>query len=489
MIQPQGNSLVRPGFVRRARALACRTFGAIATAIVSFAMPAHAQTMFQWPDTAAHVSHYANMEDCLAADDRVKRSVVHREELTVWRDTIPINPRQALEPEPVEVAKTASQCAARFVEPNIDIRDFAPALTLFLAAGRDSDATALVARRVAAPARNARDRGIVVDSAVGIYLGARPARLDAAENLLLHRVRSSSDRVERLKTYATLLISTRDAGDTVRSRRAAQWIVSIADSLTLADRQSDAFERLADGNGGQLYIYDALDELTGFRTRMDSLKKSTMAYATLERANWSRATGERPEALQIPIGVKAAPLSAEHWYPASAGSSPRPTPGHPALILFLEHTSCIGDASTSDAHPAPECVSRMAEVRRIAERFPSLEIDIVMSTHGQFMYLSPPSPENEATLIRDWIDAHHVPGAVLGITTTQFWRLPAPDDRRIDKETPNLTHYSFGKSWKVGSGSMFLVDSEGIIADAWRLREEELGQFIEVLLNREHREK
>ena len=36
---------------------------------------------------------------------------------------------------------------------------------------------------------------------------------------------------------------------------------------------------------------------------------------------------------------------------------------------------------------------------------------------------------------------------------------------------------------------MFLVDSEGIIADAWRLREEELGQFIEVLLNREHREK
>jgi len=206
MMQPEGNSLVRPNLSRRARA--CDALAAIALAIASFAMPARAQTMFQWPDTSAQVSHYANMEDCLAADDRVKRSVVRREELTVWRDTIPINPRQALEPEPADVGKTASQCAARFVEPNVDIRDFAPALTLFLAAGRDSDAAALVSRRVAAPAKNARDRGIVVDSAVEIYLNARPARLDAAENLLLHRIRTSTDRVERLKTYATHL----DAG-------------------------------------------------------------------------------------------------------------------------------------------------------------------------------------------------------------------------------------------------------------------------------------
>jgi hypothetical protein len=293
--------------------------------------------------------------------------------------------------------------------------------------------------------------------------------------------------VERLKTYAMLLRAAQGAGDTARTMHAAARVVAIGDSLTLADRQSDAFERLADGNGGQLYIYDALDELTGFKTRMDSLKSSTMAYAALERANWSRATGERLDALQIPIGVKAAPLHADYWYPASAGNGPRPTPGRPALIVFAEHTNCIGDASSDDAGPASDCVARFAEIRRIAERFPALEIDIVMATHGQFMYLPPTTPANEAVLIREWLDAHHVPGAVLGVTSTPFWRLPSPDDRRIDKDTPNLTHYSFGKSWKVGSGSMFLVDSDGIIANAWRLREQELGQFIQVLLDRQHK--
>jgi len=464
-----------------------RGLAALVAAAGVRAMPAQAQTKFQWPDTSARVTQYAHMEDCLAADERVKEGVARREELTVWHDTMPQNPREWLVPQPAEVTKTATQCAARFTEEKVDVHDFAPALKLFLAAGRDSDAAALVERRVAAvPAKSPRDRGIVVDSAVDIYLGARPTRLAAAEELLLHRAKSTTDRVQRLKTYATLLLAARNAGDTVRTVRAAKWIVAIADSLTLADRQSDEFERLFDGNGGQLYVYDALDELTGFKTRMDSLRRSTEAYAKLERANWARATGERLDALKIPIGEKAAPLVADTWYPASAGAAPRPTPGHVALIVFLEHTSCIGQPSSDNAGPSPDCVARFAEIRRIAERFPALEIDFVMSTHGQFMYLPPPTPANEAVLIRDWLDAHHVPRAVLGVTSTPFWRLPPPDDRRIDKEKPNFAHYSFGKSWKVGSGSMFLVDSDGLIADAWRLREEELGQFIQVLLDRQH---
>ena len=470
------------GFATRAAARAL----AMLAAGMACAMHATAQTRFQWPDTASQVAHYINMEDCLAANERVKASVMRHDELTVWHDTLPQNPREALEPQPAQVTETAKHCAARFVEPKVDVHDFAPALLLFLAAGRDSDAAALVERRVAVvPPKSTRVRGAVVDSAVDIYLSARPSRLAAAEDLLLHRARASTDRVERLKAYAALLRATRNAGDTARSMRAARWVVDVADSLTVAERQSEAFEKLGDGIGGQLLVYDALDELTGFRTRMDSLRRSTVAYAKLERDNWSRATGERPEALQIPIGEKAAGLTADFWYPGTAASAQRPTRGRTALILFLEHASCIGgDASIGDAGPAAPCVARMSEVRRLAERFPTLEVDIVMSTHGQFMYLPPTAPAAEAALIKEWVDAHHVPGAVLGVTSTPFWRLPDPDSRRVDKDRPNYMGYSFGKSWKVGSGSMFLVDSNGIIANAWRLREDELGQFIEVLTHR-----
>jgi hypothetical protein len=451
-------------------------------------MSASAQTRFQWPDTSEHVAHYASMEECLAAADRVTGSIMRRRELTEWHDTMPRDPREALEPQPEQVTQVSSQCAAQFAEAKVDVHDFAPAMKLFLAAGRDSDAAALLERRIAAaPPRSARERGAVVDSAVELYTNARPTRLDAAEGLLMHRVRTSTDRVERMKTYFSLLMASRNAGDTARTVRVARMLVGIADSLTVPERQSDEFERLFDGNGGQLMIYDALDELTGLKARMDSLRKSTAAYAALERGNWSIATGERPEALQIPIGQRAAPLSADFWFPSTAGSPPRPTRGRIALVLFLEHTDCIGMPSTDDAGPTTQCTMRMAELRRLAHRFPSVEIDIVMSTHGQFMYLPPTSLVEEAALIKQMVDSYQVPEAVLGVTSTPFWRLPDPDSRRVEKILPNVARYDFGKSWKVGSGSMFLVDPDGLIADAWRLGEDELGHFIEVLMQRQNK--
>jgi len=462
----------------------------IAIALLAMAAyPAAAQTRFQWPDTTVHVVHYAHIEECLAADGRVWSGVERRNDLTEWRDTIPTNLREGLEPLPLEVSQTAKACAARFVPATVEPRDFNYALQLFLAAGRDSDAAVLVERRLAAvPAKNAIERGALVDTAVQLYAGAKPSRLDAADQLLLHRAKTSGDRVQRLKTYETMLLAANNVADSVHAIRAAHLILGVADSLTVADRQSDDFERLRDGYDGSLYIYDALETLTGMKTRMDSLRKSTAAYASLERAQWSKATGERGNALQIPIGERATALTADIWYPATAGSQPRPSRGRTALVVFLEHTGCIGQGSTDDAHPVSQCASRLAELRRLSHRFPTLEIDIVSSTHGQFMYLPPTAPGEEAVLIKQMVDSANIPGAVLGVSTRPFWNLPAPDSRRIEKPTANETHYTFGKTWRVGSGSMFLVDSDGVIANAWRFREEELGQFIELLLQRQGKE-
>jgi hypothetical protein len=453
------------------------------------AMPASAQTRFQWPDTTTHVARYAYIEDCLAADGRVWGSVLRRRELTEWHDTMPPDLHEGLKPLPPEVSRTAKECAARFDPAKVEPREFAHAMELFLAAGRDSAAAALVERRLAAvPAKSAIERGAIVDTAVMLYAGAKPSRLDAAEQLLLHRAKTTSDRVARLKTYSTMLMAANNVYDSVHSFRAARLIMGVAESLTVADRQSDEFERLRDGYDGSLYIYDAIEVLTGMKTRMDSLRKSTAAYGALERASWSQATGERAEALEIPIAQHASALTADFWYPGTAGAEPHPGRGHPSLVLFLEHTGCIGQGASDDAGPNPQCVMRTAEVRRLAHRFPALEIDIVASTHGQFMYLPPTAPADEAALIKQMIDSAQIPRAILGVTTTPFWRLPDPDSRRIDKEVPNATHYTFGKTWRVGSGSLFLVDSDGLIADAWRTREEDLAQFIEVLLQRQNTE-
>jgi hypothetical protein len=462
----------------------------IALALIAMtSISASAQTRFQWPDTTSHVTRYTHIEDCLAANARVWGSVRHRQELINWRDTVPFNSHEGLEPLPPDVSRTAIQCAARFDVAKVEPREFAYAMQLFLDAGRDSDAAILVERRLAAaPAKNVLERGAIVDTAVTLYADAKPARLDAADRLLLQRTKTSSDRVSRLKTYATMLIAANTVADSVHASRAAKLIVGVADSLTVADRQSDAYERMRDGFDGSLYIYDAIETLTGVKTRLDSLRKSTEAYGRLERANWARATGERPEALEIPIAQRATTLTADFWFPGTASAVSHPGRGHPSLVVFFEHPDCIGQETTDNASPLALCSRRSSELRRIAHRFPTLEIDIVASTHGQFMYLPPTAPAEEAALTKQLVDSLHIPGAILGVTTTPFWRLPDPDSRRIDKELPNTAHYTFGKTMKVGSGSVFLVDSDGLIAVAWRVREEELGQFIELLLQRQNKE-
>ncbi|MBK5188430.1 MAG: hypothetical protein JJD97_09295 [Gemmatimonadaceae bacterium] len=89
-------------------------------------------------------------------------------------------------------------------------------------------------------------------------------------------------------------------------------------------------------------------------------------------------------------------------------------------------------------------------------------------------------------LISKDLAAHRVPGTPV-IGTTEFFRLAAPDRRRIEnKELPNFTAYSFGKSWPSELGAAFLIDQYGtILYPTWQVsREFEcfLGGMIECLL-------
>ncbi|HEU4642612.1 MAG TPA: hypothetical protein VFS44_09165 [Gemmatimonadaceae bacterium] len=451
-------------------------------ALAALVAPAAAQTRFEWPDTAVQVGKYTTVDNCLAAVSRVWRRTKQRESLVVWTDTMPRNPRAELEPLPAPVKETAVRCAARFAEPTASLSDFAPLLALYLDAGRDSDATKLLARRLAAvPAKSTRERAAVGDTAVDVYLSARPVRLDEAERILVERARSGSDRVARLELYSRLMNAARDAGDTTRARRAAQWIVAVADSLTKAERESEAWDKLAGGNGGKLLIFGAMQELMGLPMMLDSLRHGTAALAALERNMWAQVTGERPEALPLPVGERAPTITADYWFPHEAAATPRPAPGHISMVLLMDHAGCLHVDLTG--YVGDQCTSLVYGLRRVSERYPQLQITIVDQTAGSYLYLPPPTPADEAELARKWIDAHRIPGAVLAVTNTPHWNLPNPDGRRIDKDTPNMTAYSFGKSWK--PSGIFLVDQDGLIVSALAFDEVQIGKFIEVLMQRQ----
>jgi hypothetical protein len=454
--------------------------GALAlVALVATAAPAAAQTRFAWPDTAVQVGRYTTVDDCLAAVSRVWRRVQQREERTVWRDTMPQNPRAALEPLPAPVQETAVRCAARFAEPTASLDDFAPLFALYLAADRDADASALLARRLAAvPAKSTRERVAVGDTAVDVYLHAHPVRLDAAERILVERARTGSDRIARLELYTRLIRAAHGAGDTTRARRAAQWVVAVADSLTPAERESEAWEN---NNRGKMMVFNAMQELMGFQMILDSLRRSTAALAALERNTWAQITGERPEALPLPVGERAPTITADYWFPREAAATPRPAPGHISLVFLMNHAACVGVGAFGAVWD--QCTSPLYTLQRVSARFPQLQITIVDRTAGSFVYLPPPTPADEAELARQWLDAYRLPGAALAVTKTPHWNLLLPDGRRIDKDTPNQIAYSFGKSSQ--SSGWFLVDQDGLIVSAISSDEYRIGKFIEVLMQRQ----
>lgn len=457
---------------------------ALALALGLGAPAVGAQTRFVWPDTTVDVTKYKTPEECLAAARRIRSGLERRLDRAGRRDTLPIDPQEALRPAPAPVIATSARCAARFPVATANLADFAPLLQLYLDANRDADAKTLVARRLSkVPETAARERIAASDSAVEMYLGARPERLDAAEELLVARARGGADRLDRMELYWRLMNAANGAGDTARARRAARWIVAAADSLTKADRESDKFTTMGESTGGNLVVFGAVQVLVGVQTMLDSLRHSTAAMVNMERNMWARFMNERPEALPLPIGEKAATIAAEYWFPREAGGAPHPAPGRVSVIAFADQADCVRhDENTGEV--VDICGFLLSQVRRLSERFPALDVTIVSATRGSFAYAPPPSPAEEATLIQHWIEAYRIPRAAIAVSSTPFWNLPSPDGRRINKPTPNLTAYSFHKSWDPVRIGRYLVDQDGIIVDVL-FNQEAVPQFIDVLLQRQ----
>jgi hypothetical protein len=458
-------------------------------AALTLTSSAAAQTRFAWPDTTVDVSKYTSVDQCLAAAERVQAGQSALRSEIAWRDTMPSDVAEFLKPLAPLVTKTAARCAARFDQRTAKLADFAPLMKLYLTADRDTDAKALLDRRLTAiPAKSAHEHIAVEDSAVSIYLHAQPRRLDPAEQLLVARARSGGDRVERMALYNQLMEASRDAGDTTRARRAAQWVVAVADSLTPTERESEKFAKMG-LMGGNVVVFAAMQQIVGVKLLVDSLRHSTMAMVGLMRTMWAKFTKERAEAFPLPIGEHAPPISGDYWYPREAATEKHPAPRHVSIVEFIDGSAsqgaCLGRGSWGVITDA--CVYSYSLLRRLTDRFPGLDVTFVVGTRGNFLHAPPPSPAEEAELYHNWIEPYHIKSAVMSVTTRPFWNLPAPDGRRVDKLTPNAIAYSFGKSWQVeggGFGGKYLVDQDGIIVDVI-FNEQATFEFVDALVHRQ----
>ena len=453
-----------------------------------------AQVRFEWPDTTVDLAKYTTADDCLALSGRDYVHIHRHRQMTTWDDTLPVPPWLELESVAPAEAQDVARCMARFTEPRTDLKDWVPLTVLYLIANRDHDASVVMGRRLAeVPADHVHERTQVTDSIIRLYVTARPSRLDSAEAILLRRAKGD-DVFHRLTTYFWLFKESEWHADTVRMQRVGRWMLSLGDSLTPAQRQSDAFRDIgkidfrgtgvSDGEalGGYAVLLQAVRAVRGWTPYLDSLRRSSAAFIALVREDWRHAT-QTQDVSDYPPGHHAAPLSADYWFPPQSGAVARPTPGRVSLIVFQDPTKCNGVA-TSDADVVQDwlCLNLLARARRLAIQFPQLDVTVVTPTHGYFMYATPPAPAEEAAKIREFMAPHTVPGEAVGVSVTSTWRLPAPDGRIIEKPWANYEHYVFGRNFR--QPTIALIDTDGTILTTGEFDITRLADLIDILVHR-----
>lgn len=459
-----------------------RYLGLLALNLVCWTAPAAGQTRFTWPDTTVDVSRYTLVEDCLAEVLRVAEGHQRRARRTAWADTLPADSQEVRAPLPSAVVETARRCGARMVPDSVPFEVFRSTLRLWLLAGRDADAAKLVERRLAAvAAKDELDRLRVTDTVVDYYLQARPARLDVAANLVARLPRPSRAETAELRIALAQRVigAALQVGDTAQMRVMGDSALAAFEALPELVRR-----KLLDKHGPAVAgaIYLAAHAQIGAKVFLDSLRHSTAAFVRWKRALWALATGQRPEAMDFPIGQRAPAVQADYWFGRGEDDRVVPRPGRVSLIVFYEN----GCAGVYQART--QCLPALAVLRRLAARFPQLDITTVVHTQGWFRYVPPPTVTQEVELIRQQFAADRMPGA-LAVSAQPVWRLPAPDGRVLPHgEVANVANYEFGKSWAVGLFTAFLVDVDGTIVDSQPLgrdNESNIADMIAVLMDRQ----
>lgn len=482
-----------------------------------------AQTRFAWPDTVVQLEQYTTLEECMVAVERATPSARLHQMITskIWDDTLPHDPQARTRPLLEGIVTTARRCLARLPGATVPLEDYHYFLPLYLKANRETDFDTLVARRLAlvpplaslvplpeaksaADSARTRARTGVLETLLSAYQSAWPLRQGSkverlveeniwlTEPVELHPYKKVMHRLEVAQqtgdsaAVATLwpLIGTTIenflnavATDTI-SAGLRQVLSGVPDSLRRrveASLMADLYERAHQAE---------LD---------DSLRHSTASWWAARRALRARLVDSAfAAAREFPID-RLAPIAGDFWFRRNDSTSARPTRGKVSLVFVVQEagysaTCATYPTNTQEDRSGWQCQPEFAMLRRLAKRFPALEVTLVAQTKGYFVYNPVNDPAKEAELIRHWLhDIAHVPGA-LAVQKTPITQLPAPDGRLLRTIRPAVTlEAKPGQaSPAVGvHGGAILVDREGTIMERsglQRSEEQEFAHLISILL-------
>lgn len=415
-----------------------RTMGVLLALTLALPAAAGAQTAFAWPARDLDDARYSWPEQCMALAGRLEANA-WRGDARAMRDTLPYDPQDTL---PASVVAAVRTCVAKFPIERAAPLELSWLFHLELVAHQDVQVKRVVERQLAL-ARTRPARASVLAAAVPALLAARPAR------------------VREALSYAARVDSLTGVADEVRRavhRQLASYAISVLDTTLLisqlaAYRTDDEAVDVLSSVALRMLRQRTPDEATAIREEMLARAAATGATAPsqlLEMVDRMVAPAGRP------------PIAANFWISSLPGDTIRPAPGKVSLLVFVGER-CGGRGASA-------CAPNYAVLRRLHQRFgATLDITLMARTDGYFRSYAPPTPAEEAELLRQYFLEDVGLSGALSVVTTPFTRLPNPDGRRRDGATPNL-HY-FGWTEQDGTDNRapewflnaFLVGPDGLV--------------------------
>ncbi len=439
---------------------------------VSFTpIDAFAQTKFEWPDSRVDVTQYHYLENCFAAAKRVSDSLYARNEVLV--DTVTVVRGTGDKRLPEGVVDIAQRCTKKFTVDQVPITQTFLAQELYMIADRDADAAAVVQHRLSAiKATDSVERARVLDTVARTYLKAVPHRIAVAQPFVNQITELgavvSFDR--RMGIYWEMVKAANRVKDDALVKQYGTALVDVVRGMTEKERASpDAWVIPIAVRAVNKILYRA--EL------MDSLRKSTEAFVALQQALFSKATGASD--VDLPAGKPVPVLEGDFWFPESARNVQYPQSGKVTLVSFVR-PRLVSNAQD---------LSQQTALRRVASRYPDVELILVTSTRGYFGPLEPPNAAKESALMDSLFRKFQAFPAVLTVTTGSFIALSDPDRRRIYQTDPNSENYpgTGGLEGRDKTGHTYLIDQDGKLVDMAGLsteNEESFTEMVEILLKR-----
>lgn len=398
--------------------------------------PAAAQTTFEWPERPIDFTRYTNPEQCMSLADRVVATGWRGEERSK-RDTLTYNPLDTL---PARVVTEVGRCVDSF-----DVHDAEPfelpwLFHLDLLANRDDQVRAVVARQTElAGTPVARAKAML--GTVKQLLDAQPVRLEMAREYTARLDSMGSQAAEqRMNVHLWLF-----------------WRYAMATLDTVLMRsEHEAYEAA---------VVDAGSPTAGFNLSGMMMREKVAAVLRPEapdaRAFFRKLPATRypniptakvEEIIDLLYGHGPLRVAGDFWFgEGAAAGSLHPTPGKVSFLVFVG-APCGG-----------RCAGAYAVLRRLEERFGDrLDIVLMARTMGDFRLLPPPTPAEEAELIRQYFLEDVKLSDALGVVSTPFLRLPDPDGRYFEQGTPNLHYFNFSErddtdndaAWGTASGAL-----------------------------------